>query len=24
MAKGDFYRATGTLLQRHNVWVSDN
>ncbi len=23
-AKGDFYRATGTLLQRHNVIVSDN
>ncbi len=23
-AKGDFYRATGTLLQRHNVFVSDN
>ena len=22
-AKADFYRATGTLLQRHNVWVSE-
>ncbi len=23
-AKADFYRATGTLLQRHNVWVTEN
>ena len=23
-AKADFYRATGTLLQRHNVWVTDD
>lgn len=22
-AKADFYRATGTLLRRHNVWVSE-